>query len=167
MPDLIPAAVISKILCALRDRLLSINGQGEMVNNLQGRVFLRRPTYDVEAEQIPAVFLRVRSITRTQQPTNGFFDTTVIFDAIGLVKADADETLAGLEMKADMYRALEVEDDQFLKDGDCGANLLNQELAIVDAQVEDLQDAMNFDVAAVGVQCTFPQKYGAPNHVER
>jgi hypothetical protein len=160
-------AVMSKILCALRDRLLTIDGQGEMVNDVQGRVFLRRPTFDSDHERAPSVFLRVRSITRSQQPSEGFFDTTVTFDAIGIVKADEDETLAGLEFKADIYRALEIEDDEFLRDGECEANLLNQELAIVDAQIEDLQAASNFDLVGVGVQCTFPQKYGAPNHVQR
>jgi hypothetical protein len=167
MPDVMPTAVISKILIALRDRLLTIDGQGEMVNDVQGRVLLRRPTFDADSERAPSIFLRVRTITRSQQPSESFFDVTVIFDAIGIVKADEDETLAGLEFKADIYRALEIEGDKFLRDDECNANLLNQELAIVDAQLEDLQAASTFDLVGVGVQCTFPQKYGAPNHVQR
>ncbi|MCR6700853.1 MAG: hypothetical protein NVV68_06775 [Dokdonella sp.] len=116
-------SVAARILTRLQARLLAIRGQGAMVHDLQGRVYLRRPTYDVDAESLPAVFLVRRpssGTTREQRPgaSSTLSTTTVIFDAIGLVRADDDSGLQAEHLLADMQRALERPDDVWLRD--CG-----------------------------------------------
>lgn len=163
-------SVAARILLALQARLLEIRGQGAMVNDLQGRVFLRRPSFDAEAEETPAVFLMRRvggGAQREQRPgENGVgSDTTVIFDAVGLVASTGDSTLAAEHLLADMQRALEIPNDTFLRESCLGKNLLTQELRLVSIELDPPIDVMPFELVGVGVQCAYPHEYGDPDHV--
>lgn len=141
-----------------------------MVNDLQGRVLLRRPSWDMDAEDAPAVFVVRRNGGGTSTyPAPGanstLSDITVIFDVIGVVRASARSTLAGEELLADLQRALEIEADPFLFDPTLVRNLLSQEMRLVSIELDPPEDGVPFDLVGVGVSCTYPHHYGDPNHV--
>lgn len=169
------ASIAGQVLLRIRDRLLGVNGTNGMVNDVDGRVYLRRVTADSLNDQFPAIYIARRrggGATRTAAPgLETFWQTQVIFDCVGIVPASEDATIAGENLLADMYRAIEVEDDKFLKtiasDGVTETNLLTEELVIVDESVDDILASSPLDIVSFGVQCVFPQKYGDPNHVER
>lgn len=160
-------SVAARVLCALRDRLLAINGQGAMRNDLQGRVYLRRWAYDANAEALPAVFIARRiggGTTTEQKPGIGAEgDTTVIYDIVGVVRQDDASALAGEHLIADLQRALERPADLYLRDCEDGVNLLSQELRLVAIDVG--AEGLAVEVVGVGVQCTWPHRYGDPDHV--
>lgn len=163
-------SVSARILKALHGRLLDIRGQGSMVNDLQGRVFMRRFGYDVDAEQLPAVFIarRVGGGTElVQRPSQSLLlqDMTTVFDVIGVVAQGGDCSLDGEHLLADLIRALEQPDDVYLRCEALNQNLLSQELRLVDVQFAELPIGAPFDLVGVGVQCTHPHKYGDPDHV--
>lgn len=159
--------VARQVLEALVARLESINGQGEMVNDVQGRIYLQRFGYDVDIERTPAVFIARRvggGVERNALPGETTSDTTVVFDVVGVVKRDGEAALAMEDLLGDLHRALEVADDPFLE-GECGRNLLNQELQLVTVETQPPVDGFGYDVVGVGVSCTWPHVYGDPDHV--
>lgn len=158
--------VARQVLEALVDRLGSINGQGNMVNDLQGRIYLQRFGYDVDIERTPAVFIARRvggGVERNAQPGETTSDTTVVFDVVGVVERNGEAALAMEDLIGDLHRALEVADDPFL--AECGRNLLNQELQLVTVETAPPVDGFGFDVVGVGVSCTWPHVYGDPDRV--
>lgn len=162
-------SVAGRILLALQARLQDIRGQGGMVSDLQGRVLLQRFGYDVDAEMVPCVFIARRvggGTTRTLAPgAETLSDTTVVFDVVGVVHRSATSALAGEDLIADMQRALEIESDPFLRDDCLDKNLLSQELQLVTIDTGPPEDGFEFELVSVGVQCTYPHKYGDPDHV--
>lgn len=141
-----------------------------MVNDIQSRVFLRRPTYDLANEELPAIFLTRRvggGTTREQGPGTSTIssETIVIFDAVGIVRADADSGLAAEGLLADMQRALEIAGDTALFDRSDRKNLLSQELQLVSVELDPYLDALPYDMVGVGIQCAYPHVYGDPDCV--
>ncbi len=164
-------SVAARILKALHARLLDIRGQGDMVNDLQGRVHLHRFGYDLDAEAAPAVFIARRAGGGTdlvQRPGANLLlhDVTTVYDVVGVVAQGNACSLDGEHLLADIIRALERPDDVFLRCDALGKNLLSQELRLVDVQFAELPAGAAFDLVGVGVQCTHPHKYGDPDHVE-
>lgn len=163
-------SVASRILLKLRDRLLTIRGQGRMVHDLQGRVFLRQPSYALDFEPLPAVFIVRRNgggTTLTPSPSVNETPSvdTVIYDVIGAVPASDETTLAGEELVADLRRALECPKDLFLFDDSVKKNLLSEELRLISLELDPPEDARPYDFVGVGVACTYPHRYGDPDHV--
>jgi len=163
-------SVAARILDMLTDRLRDIRGQGDYVYDLQGRIYLRRFSFDADIEDAPTVFIARRvggGTERVQKPgAEQLSDTTVVFDVVGVVALDSTASVAAENLIADLQRALERPDDLFLRDCDgSGRALLSQELQIVSIETAQPLDGFPFEVVAVGVQCTWPHKYGDPNHV--
>jgi hypothetical protein len=166
-------SVAERIYTALADRLRNIRGQGCMSEDLQGRIYMQRPDYDLDAESYPAAFIAPRQgsgFQFTQKPGSSELSaTTLTFDVVGVIGASKDTTAAvkGLRLMADLHRALEVQSDLNLEvtiDG-VKVRLLSEELRIVDAQYEPAPSGFDFEVVGVGVACVFPQKYGDPDYV--
>jgi hypothetical protein len=158
-------SVTTRILRRIEHRLTAIDGTGAFINDLAGRVFMRRPTFDADSEPFPSVFVRVRQFTREFRPEETFTDVVMVLDVFGIVANEDNSTFAGAELLADLYRALEIDGDRFLKCPTTGRDLLGAELQIVDVQLQDIQAPATFDLVGVGVSCPYPQKYGDPNHV--
>lgn len=168
-------SVAGQILKRLKARLLCVNGTNGMLNDVDGRVYLRRVTADAQHDAFPAIYIARRrggGATRVVEPGLELtWRTQVIFDVVGIVPAGEDTTLAGENLLADMYRAIEIPSDPWLatiaSDGITPTNLLMEELVVVDEVIDDIVASSPLDVVGFGVQCTFPQKYGDPNNVER
>ena len=165
-------SVAGRVLGMLADRLSDIRGQGDYVYDLQGRIYLRRFSFDADIEDTPSVFIARRvggGTERTQKPgAEQLSDMTVVFDVVGVVALNTTTSAAAENLIADLQRALERPDDLFLRgcDGSGRArDLLSQELQIVSIETAQPLDGFPFEVVAVGVQCTWPHKYGDPNHV--
>lgn len=165
-------SVAERIYTALECRLRQIRG-GAYCFDLQGRVFMQRPSYDLDVESTPAVFIAPRpgsGFRAEQRPgTAQFSDMTLTFDVVGIVAntKTAPATVNGLRLMADLQRALEQPADLFLSadvDGDT-MNLLSQELRMIDAQFETPPDQFPFEVVGIGIECTYPHCYGDPDHV--
>lgn len=167
-----PRTVAGKILFALRDRLLEIRGQGEFVFDLEGRVNLRRVDADLDLPQgsPPECFLYRRlggGTTRVKSPVDGnFWDVTTIYDVVIVVPASSRSTVEAEEALGDLHRAIEIVGDVYIRDAETGFNLLGQELAVVDLQVDDVLAALPYDFVGIGIATTYPHKYGAPNYVQ-
>jgi hypothetical protein len=172
-----PAAgsIAGQVLLRLRDRLRKVNGTGGMLNDVDGRVYLRRLKADAMNDIFPAIYIARRpGGGATRVVVDGlqtYWRTQVIFDVVGIVPAGEESTLAGENLLADMYRAVEDPADLYMKtiasDGATPTNLLMEELVVVDENIDDIVASSPLDVVGFGVQCTFPQLYGDPNHVER
>jgi hypothetical protein len=168
--DVEPRAVASLIAKRLQSRLCAIDGRGEMVFDVQRRVYLKGPQQDTTTpDLLPAIFVMRRlggGATRTVQPGKDIYsDTTIVWDVIGILAANENDTIAGEEFMADMVRALEIPEDPFLSLSCDGKKpfLLNQELTLIDVFVGDQIAALPFDIVGHGVSCTHPHQYGRPN----
>lgn len=164
-------SVAERIYLALHDRLLDIRG-GAFNHDLQGRVHLARPSYDLTASDYPAVFFAMRQggFGTVRGPgTAQHTTTTLTFDAVGIARASdgGSHCRAGLRLLADLRRALEVPDDMYLRTEIDGTpkQLLGDELLIVDAEWEPAPPGFDFDIVGVGIACSYPHKYGDPDHV--
>jgi hypothetical protein len=164
-------SVAERVLNALAERLDAIRG-GTFNNDLQGRVYLSRPSYNLATEEVPAVFLAPRSgggFSRERKPgTSELSDTTLVVDVVGVLSTVPDSSIAGLRMLADLQAALEIPADKHLRvdiDGR-SVNLLSDELTIIDIEFVPASDVLPFDHVVLGVQCPFPHTYGDPDNVE-
>ncbi len=161
-------SVAERVLRALGQRLLAIRG-GDFACDLQDRVYFTRPSYDLPTEMVPAAFIARRpggGATRQQKPgINVLSDTTVIFDVVGVVARGLDDALAVEQLLADFHRALEVPGDAYLRCPVLQRNLLSAEIFLADVDLSPYTDGFPFEVTGVGVQCTWPHKYGDPDHV--
>lgn len=163
-------SVAARILKKLRDRLDAIDGGVDFNNDLQGRIFLSRPTYDADEERLPAVFLSRRiggGTTREQTPGKSELSTTtVVFDAIGVIAIGGSCAVDAEDLLADLHRALEVPDDLYLRDEQLGKNLLSQELQITDVEFNVPEAEIPVVLVSVSISCTYPHKYGDPDYVQ-
>lgn len=164
MPDSVAKQIYKKLI----DRLSAINGTGDFINDVESRIYLQRPSYDIENEILPAVFIYRRSSgdERTDAPVQAFPEVTVVYDVVGLIKADSTAGYAIEDLLADIERSLEIENDKYLAT-DGGKNLLSQELRLINGQGAQSQDGKNYEAVAIGVECKFPKKYGDPNYVSK
>jgi hypothetical protein len=163
-------SVAERVLTALAERLDAIRG-GSFNNNLQGRVHLSRPSYDLATEDVPAVFLAPRSgggFSRERKPgTSELSDTTLVVDVVGVLSTVPDSSIAGLRMLADLQAALELPDDLLMLTEIDGKTkgLLCDELTLIDINFASASDDFAFDHVVVGVQCTWRHFYGEPDRV--
>jgi len=157
-------SVAERILGVLESRLLLIDGSGEFHMDVARRVFLRRPTYDVDIESLPALFLFRLSETRTGSPEDGV-EKQVMFGLVGVV---ASSDRAGIELErllASAERALEQTDDMYLRDPEMKKNLLSEALALTTGEIPPPEDGSKIESFSLGIQCTYPHVYGEPEHV--
>lgn len=155
-------SVAKRILSKLVDRLKAIDGTGEFNFNLKNNVLIRRPSYDRD-DCLPAIFIYRRNPdSREHNPELGFPVHTVIYDVVGLVQRTDTAGEALEDLLADIERALEIPSDLCLRDG---KNLLGTPLRLVTGETELAPDGSRVEAVSVGVQCTFPHKYGDPNYV--
>lgn len=172
-PSIEAGSVAGQVILRLRDRLLRVNGTNGMLNDVQGRVYLRRFNADGDLDALPAIYVRRRlGGGATRIITDGLTllaRTQIILDVIGICAGGEFATIEGENLLADMYRAVEDPDDKYMStlssDGGRNTDLLSEELVVVDEQVDEDLAAMPIDVVGIGVQCTFEQTYGAPNNV--
>lgn len=174
-------SVSRRIVAKLVERLAAINGTGDMVHDVGGRVFVSRPYFDEgSSPDTPCIYVmqRAGNDQRTREPSGTERKTrarvTEIFDVIGVVSVSANAASAlssgldAMDLRADIERALEVVGDEFLSRDAPGTkpNLLSSELELVDAQIDPPPAGSRLEVVAVGVRCTHVHKYGDPNHVQ-
>jgi hypothetical protein len=157
------------ILQALACRVRDIRGQGAMISDLQGRVHLSRPSYDLAAESYPAAFVARREgggTTRDRAP--GYAsesNVSITFEVAGVIPRGLESGIAAEGLLADFQRAIERADDPFMRDAALGKNLLAEELFITDVSLEPAPDGSAFEALSVGVVCVYPYRYGDPDHV--
>jgi hypothetical protein len=157
-------SVAERILCALESRLLAIDGSGAFPASVAGRVFLRRPSYDVDNEPLPALFLFRASETRAGSPEDGI-DKQLTFGLVGVV-ATGDR--AGIELErllAAAERALELSDDKYLRDPETNKNLLSDALTLTTGEFPPPEDGSKVESFSLGIQCGYPHVYGDPGNV--
>lgn len=171
-PIVVAGSVAGQIVLRLRDRLLRVDGTNGMLNDVAGRVLLRRFNVDADLDRLPLIILRRRlggGSTRILEEGSTIARTQVIFDAVGFVPGGELATIEGENMLADMYRAIEDPNDKYMStlssDGSRRTDLLVEELVVVDEQVDEDLAAMPLDIVGFGIQCTFEQIYGDPNNV--
>jgi hypothetical protein len=173
-PGAYVSSVAKQILAKLATRLAAIDGTGAMLNDLSGRVFRRRPVYDVDNEPMPAVFITrrgggdTRTVSSTGSPRRTLSQIEIVFDIVGIVELGEHSGDAAEDLLADIERAIELETDAFIGAAAAGERptLLSQELSLVGAQIDPPPPGSNVELIAVGVRCVFPHKYGDPDHVQ-
>lgn len=162
------ASVAKKILVLLAARLAAIQGGPDFTNTVGARVYRSRFSYDLAVEGVPAIFIarRAGGDSRATAPSPPFQNVTITFDIVGVVLAGVQSGDAAEDLLADIERAIEIETDKFLLDASTSKNLLAVELLLVGAQLEAPPEGSKYEAVAVGVQCTFPKRYGDPSYVQ-
>lgn len=154
------------ILLALRDRLSRIDGAGKFNNDMTGRVHLGTPSVDLDASEMPRLYLARRRLGESQASLIGEFPQqsgVLIYDVIGIAKSSVNDCEKGVEAEkllADVRVAIEVPDDRFIK-AELG-NLLSDELSIVEPEVDPEFLRASAEAFGVGVRCPVAQFYGDP-----
>lgn len=167
------SSVSSKILAAIVGRLNAIDGTGLYNFDMRGRVFRCRPRWDLVGDKL-AIFVsrRAGGDAREQKPgtQSPVSDVTMIYDVIGVapeLEAGAEEGEVLERLLEDIERALEVDDDRFLRDADSGRNLLCDELILVDGEARLPEAWEDVERICVGVRCVHQHVYGKPEVITK
>lgn len=159
-------SVAKQVLAKLVARLESIIPSNDCINDIGGRVYKRRPVYDVDHKQLPALFIfrRAGGDQREVSPGQDTKTVTVVYDVVGFVASTDKSGDAAEDLLADIERRVEQVGDLYLVT-ETTKNLLSQELVLVGAEVEAPPAGSKVEAVAIGIQAVFPHRYGDPDLV--
>jgi len=155
------ASVGRQVFEAILARLRRIDGAAPMRNDLRGRIYAQRPSYDALNGELPAAFVFLANETRGE-PSGDRVARERTLTIVGVVRRSTDAGLALEDLLADFDRVLETE-DKYLSVDAPKRNLLSGEMTITSSEFELPVDASNVEFVALDVRCRWPHIRGNPD----